>query len=144
MFVTRATRHDKDDIVALLATEADRFNSDDAEANRGTAYIARDGAVVGCIRLIEVEPNRVVVDDVLVLEDRRGAGIGRRLLEAAMNAKGGTLYLCCHDDVLDFYAKFGFNEVPFEDMPDPVKDYFKRVGDDVSTEEHRHFFLTAR
>lgn len=140
MFIARATRHDRDDIKALL--EEQGWDTDNIA--EGTALIARSGAVVGCIRLVEVEPQKVVLDDVVVAKGKRGGGLGRRLVEAAMNNRGGTLYLCCHDDVIGFYSKFGFSEKPFDDLPEPVQDYFKRVGDYPTKEGHEHFFLTAR
>ena len=88
MFITRATRHDKDDIQELLSTQG----RTDSDLSEGVTYFARDGGVIGCVRLIEVEPQTVVVDDVLVAEARRGQGIGRELMKAAMNALGGKLY----------------------------------------------------
>jgi N-acetylglutamate synthase-like GNAT family acetyltransferase len=140
MFIAKATRHDQDDIKAFLEKEG--WETD--RTREGVALIARSGAVVGCVRLIEVEPQKVVLDDVVVAKEKRGEGLGRRLIEAAMNNRGGTLFLACHDDVLDFYAKFGFNEKSFEDLPESVQDYFKRVGDYPTTPEHHHYFLTAR
>lgn len=140
MFIAKATRHDRDDIKALMET-----NEWGPEGiGEGTTLIARSGPVVGCVRLVEVEPQKVVVDDVLVAKEKRGEGVGRRLMEAAMNNRGGTLYLYCHDDVLDFYAKFGFSEKPFEELPESVQEYFKKVDDWPEPPGHEHFFLTAR
>ena len=140
MFIARATRHDRDDIRALL--EEQGWDADNIA--EGTALIARSGPVVGCIRLVEVEPQKVVLDDVVIAKDKRGGGLGRRLVEAAMNNRGGTLYLCCHDDVIGFYERFGFSERTFDELPESVQDYFKRVGDYPTEDDHEHFFLTAR
>lgn len=150
MFVTRATRHDKDDIKALL--EAEEWDTN--LLDKGTAYIARDGAVVGTARLIEVGPQTVVVEDVLVRKDRRGEGVGRRVLEAAMMAKGGTLYLCCHDDVIPYYEKLGFATVEFDDLPESVNAWMKEqdclphhvITDEKTGEkqDHHHFYMKAR
>ncbi|MEO8324053.1 MAG: GNAT family N-acetyltransferase, partial [Actinomycetota bacterium] len=95
MFITRATRHDHDDIRELLAT---RGWADDTDLKEGIAYFAREGSVVGCVRLIEVAPQIMMVDSVLVHEDKRRTGVGSALMQAAMNAKGGTMYLCCHEE----------------------------------------------
>lgn len=143
MFITRATRHDKDDLRALLAT---RDWAEDTNLDEGTAFIARDGGVIGCVRLIEVEPQAVVVDSVLVQEDRRGNGIGTRLMQAAMNSRGGKLFLCCHDDRIAFYERLGFALLAggFEDAPDSVQSYWRRCGDYPTEPGHEHFFLTAR
>jgi N-acetylglutamate synthase-like GNAT family acetyltransferase len=139
MFITRATRHDRPDIQKFL--EAHGW---EADLTKGATFFARDGGVVGSIRLIEVEPRVVVVDDVVVDAGRRGEGIGRALLQAAMNSRGGTLYLSCHDEHIGFYEKFGFALVEEAELPDPVAAYLRDAGDLPSTEEHRHFFMRAR
>ena len=142
MFITRATRHDKDDIRELLATRDDG----ESDLDEGKAFIARDGKVIGCVRMIEVEPQTVVVDDVLVQEDRRGKGIGTQLMKGAMNNQGGKLFLCCHEDRIAFYERLGFSPLQggFDDAPAAVQEYWRRVGDYPTPPDHQHFFLTAR
>jgi N-acetylglutamate synthase-like GNAT family acetyltransferase len=140
MFVTRATRHDKSDLKELL----DAQGWTDSNLDEGIAFIARDGGVVGCVRLVEVEPRAVVVDDVLVKDDRREEGIGRRLMQAALNAKGGTMYLACHEERLRFYSHFGFEPIDIEDAPEAVVDYWRKVDDYPTPEGHIHYFLKAR
>ncbi|MDQ3645431.1 MAG: GNAT family N-acetyltransferase [Actinomycetota bacterium] len=140
MFVTRATRHDKEDIGELLATNG----WGDADLSRGSFFIARDGAVVGCVQLIEVAPQTLVFDNVLVREDRRGESIGRRVIQAALNNKGGTVYLCCHEERLAFYGHFGFAEVGFDNAPEPVQSFWREVGDHPTEPGHVHYFLKAR
>ena len=140
VFITRGTRHDRDEIRQLLTGEG--WDTDRME--EGTTLIARDGPIAGCVRLVEVEPRTVVLDDVLVRPDRRGQGLGRQLVQAAMNNRGGTLFLCCHKDALGFYEKLGFSEVPFDDLPAPVKEYMVRAGDHPTDPGHEHFFLKAR
>src|SRR5918912_2041515 len=80
MFITRATRHDRSDLEKLLMDH----EWDVELLDKGVAFIARDGAIVGTVRLIEVAPQVVVVEDVLVHKDRRNQGIGRQLIQAAM------------------------------------------------------------
>jgi N-acetylglutamate synthase-like GNAT family acetyltransferase len=140
MFIARASRHDRDELKELIEAQG----WDPTHLTEGTTLIARDGPVAGCVRLVEIEPRTVMVDDVLVRADKRGQGVGRRLMQAAMNNRGGTLYLCCHDNVLGFYDKFGFSLVPYDELPQPVRDYFERVGDYPTDQDHEHFFLKAR
>lgn len=142
MFITRATRHDKSDLEDFFAGE----KWDDPVLDQGVAFIARDGGIVGNVRLIEVEPQTVVVEDVLVKEDRRGNGIGAQLMRAAMNSRGGTLYLCCHPERMRFYNDLGFAEVPFAELPERVQAYFREHGDspDRLPPDHVHHFLKAR
>ncbi len=143
MFITRATRHDHADVLELLKTNDWQ---DDIDFKEGTTFIARDGGVVGCLRLVEVAPQTVVVDNVLVHPDRRGNGIGSDLMRAAMNSRGGKLYLCCHEERIAFYERLGFTRLPngFEDAPPEVQDYWRKVDDYPTPEGHEHFFLTAR
>jgi N-acetylglutamate synthase-like GNAT family acetyltransferase len=139
MFVTRATRHDKEDIRALIL----EYGWEDDKLDQGTAFIARDGAVVGTVRLIEVEPQTVIVEDMLVKDGRRGEGIGARLMEAAMNARGGTLYLCTHGETIPFYERFGFARLSFEDQPESVQEFMREDGA-LDNSDHEHFFMKAR
>ena len=140
MFISRASRHDREDVRELVEAQG----WDPARFGEGTTLIARAGAIAGCVRLVEVEPRRVVLDDFVVREDERGRGLGRRLMEAAMNNRGGTLYICCHDDVVGFYEKLGFDRTDYDGLPQPVKDYYERVGDYPTEQGHEHIFLTAR
>jgi N-acetylglutamate synthase-like GNAT family acetyltransferase len=140
MFITRATRHDRQDLEKLLI----EHDWDLEHMDKGTAFIARDGAIVGTVRLIEVAPQTVVVEDVVVHKDRREEGIGRRLLQTAMNSRGGTLYLCCHDDRRRFYGHFGFTELAFDDLPEPARQFMRDTGAWPDSPDHRHFFMTAR
>jgi GNAT superfamily N-acetyltransferase len=142
MFITRATRHDVSDLESFFRDE----EWDDPILDRGVAFIARDGGVVGNVRLIEVEPQTVIVEDVLVKSERRGQGLGQRLMQAAMNGKGGTLYLCCHPERLRFYRDLGFAEVPFDSMPESARGYFEEHGDapDKLPPDHIHHFMKAR
>ena len=141
MFITRATRHDKEDIREFVQSE---WPEDEADVNRGTSFIAREGKVIGHVRLIEVAPQKLVVDEVVVDKDRRGEGIGRNLMEAAMNSRGGTLYLCCHEPHIPFYGRFGFEQVPFEELPDEVRAHHEAEGEWPTQQGHDHFFMKAR
>lgn len=142
MFITRATRHDKADLEEFFKSE----EWADPVLDRGVAFIARDGAIVGNVRLIPMEPETHVVEDVVVRSDRRGQGLGERLMQAAMNSKGGTLYLCCHPERLRFYGSLGFTELPFDDLPVSVRSYFEEHGDspDKLPPDHIHHFMRAR
>lgn len=139
MFITRATRHDRIDLEDFY-----RRHEWDADPSTGTSFVARDGGVVGALRLVEVAPQTVVVDDVVVDRDRRRQGIGTSLMRAAMNSRGGTLFLCCHPEALEFYRQAGFAEVEFGSLPQPVGDYFRSAGDYPTAPDHVHLFLKAR
>ncbi|MDQ3962391.1 MAG: GNAT family N-acetyltransferase [Actinomycetota bacterium] len=143
MFITRATRHDFAELKELLTPPNEAPEVDPKE---GTALIARDGGIIGCVRLVEVEPQTVVVDNVLVVEDRRGKGVGADLMRAAMNSRGGKLFLCCHEERIPFYERLGFSLLPggFHDAPVSVQEYWRKVDDYPTPEGHEHFYLSAR
>lgn len=140
MLITRTTRHDKADIKELL----DAHGWSESNVDEGMSFIARDGTVVGLVRVIEVEPRTLVFDEVLVREDRREEGIGRRLIRAALNNKGGTCYLCCHEERLAFYGHFGFQPIDIGDAPESVRAYWEKVGDHPTPPGHVHYYLKAR
>ena len=140
MFVTRATRHDRADLEKLLVDHEWELDLLD----KGVAFIARDGGVVGTVRLIEVAPQTVVVEDVLVHRDRQKEGIGRRLVQTALNSRGGTLYLCCHGDRKRFYGHFGFEELLFDDLPAEVQQFMRDTNAWPDSPDHRHYFMKAR
>jgi N-acetylglutamate synthase-like GNAT family acetyltransferase len=142
MFITRATRHDKSDLEEFFKSQ----DWEDPVLDQGVAYIARDGAVVGHARLIEVEPEKLVVEDVVVEESRRGKGLGARIMQTAMNSRGGTLYLCCHPPREEFYKRLGFSRVDFSELPGGASKYFEEHGDAPHQldPDHIHYFMKAR
>jgi predicted N-acetyltransferase YhbS len=141
LFITRASRRDYDEISTFYA--ANNWG-EDLDLREGVAFIARQGPVIGAVRLIEVAPQTVIVEDVVVATEHRRKGIGRGLMDAAMNSRGGTMYLCCHDDVIPFYENFGFAAMPFAELPESVQVYFKSNGDYPTEPGHIHYFLKAR
>lgn len=140
MFITRASRHDKPDISDFYS-EHD-WTVDEPES--GSYFFARDGSLVGALRVIEVAPQTVIIEDVLVKEGRRGEGIGQQLMQAALNSRGGSMFLCCHAETIGFYERFGFSELPENELPPPVHDFMERT-DALNTDPgHVHHFMKAR
>ena len=124
MFISRATRHDLPDIEELLQ----RHDWKVSDLKAGTFFFAREGAVVGCIRFIEVAPQTVIVQDMVVDAKKRGQGMGEQLMKAAMNSRGGTLYLRCYDDLVAYYERFGFAALERDELPEPVTSFFADAG----------------
>ena len=141
MFITRTTRHDESDLEAF-------YKEHDWKMTPGKAkgFLARDGSIVGALRLFEVEPDKVIIEDVLVRDGRRGQGIGPQLMNAAMMSRGGTLFLCCHPERMPFYERLGFSEKQFDELPDSIRDWF--INDEAAPhqvdEGHVHHFMAAR
>jgi N-acetylglutamate synthase-like GNAT family acetyltransferase len=124
VFVTRATRHDASDISDLLAAHDWGVE----EPSSGTFFVAREGAVVGCVRVWEVAPQTLVVRDVMVASERRGEGIGAQLMQTAMNSRGGTLYLRCGEQVAPFFERLGFAPLGPSELPEAVVAHFDAHG----------------
>lgn len=143
MFITRATRHDQADRIEFFESHGWDYHKGHLKE---IAFIARDGGIVGNVTLLEVDPQTLIVEDVVVEESRRGEGIGRQLMQAAMNSRGGKLYLCCHPETLGFYERFGFTEMPFDQLPDEIKKLMEadEAAPHQIPEDHVHHFLTAR
>jgi N-acetylglutamate synthase-like GNAT family acetyltransferase len=119
MFVTRAGRHDSSDLKAFI--EARRGG--DVDITEGTAMIAREGSIVGCIRLIEVESGMLVYEDVLVAEGHDET-VAKRLIQAAMNNKGGTIFAAVPPADSELFSSFGFAPIDRSDAPEPVAEYW--------------------
>jgi GNAT superfamily N-acetyltransferase len=140
VLLTRATRHDRSDIEQLLRQEG----WPDVNLGVGTAFIARDGAVVGFVRVIEVGPGVLVTDDTLVRSDRRRQGIGGRLLQVAMSSTGGTIYVDSNRDAVSLYERAGFRRVSFDDLPSSVVSYYESIGDLPVSNPADHVYMRAR
>ncbi|MEA2509113.1 MAG: hypothetical protein QOG21_1195 [Actinomycetota bacterium] len=138
--ITRATRHDKQDIEEFYAAN----EWEDPHLDNGVSFVAREGAIVGALSVIELEPQTVVIEDVLVQPDRRGKGLGTQLIQAAMNSRGGTMFLCCHAERLPFYNRLGFEDIPFDGLPEPVQKFMKDDDAYPFTADHIHYFMKAR
>ena len=119
MFVTRAGRHDKSDLKEFI--EAQRGG--EVDISESTAMTAREGSIVGCIRLIEVEPGTLVYDDVLVA-DSHDETVAKQLIQAAMNNKGGTIFTAVPAAETDLFSSFGFASIDRAEAPEPVAEYW--------------------
>ena len=142
MLITRASRREAADLEEFFKEEEWK----DPVLDRGVSFIARAGKIIGNVRLVEVDTNVLVIEDVLVANDRRGDGIGTQLMQATMNSRGGKLYLACHDERLNWYGRLGFTVVDFDELPDPVKKFYEdtNAAPHQLPEGHVHHFLTAR
>ena len=129
MFVTRAGRHDRSDLKEFIESR----RGGEVDITEGTAMIAREGSIIGCIRLIEVDSGTLVYDDVLVAEGRDET-VAKQLIQAAMNNKGGTIFAAVPANGTDLFTDFGFAPIEPSDVPEPVTAYWAshdRSGGDL-------------
>lgn len=94
-------------------------------AKGGQIFMAEEaGACVGCCALIAMPDGGLELAKMTVTESQRGAGLGRRLMEAAIahaEAKKATrLYLETNSALapaLALYRAYGFEDLPDERRP---------------------------
>lgn len=125
MFVTRAGRHDRSDLKEFIESR----RGGEVDMAEGTAMIAREGSIIGCIRLIEVDSGTLVYDDVLVAEGRDET-VTKQLIQAAMNNKGGTIFAAVPAAGTDLFIEFGFARIDPSDAPKPVTAYWGSHADE--------------
>lgn len=105
------------------------------EHDAGAVHLVAVSAneVVGTLRLVDLAPT-VKIGRVAVRKDLRGAGLGKRLMEAALShaARRGfeLATLSSEVDAKTFYAKLGFQEEGevFEDAGMPHVRMVRPVG----------------
>lgn len=107
----------------------DRKALDDPEGvvigARGRIFMAEDGgAAVGCVALLPMGDGGFEVAKMTVAEAARGAGLGRRLMQACVDtgraARAPRLYLETNSRLapaLGLYRAFGFREIDKGDAP---------------------------
>jgi N-acetylglutamate synthase-like GNAT family acetyltransferase len=89
-------------------------------------FVAEDqaGKVIGCAQLKPHRDGSVELASLVVVEDQRGKGVARALIEHLVRLQNGTLYLMCRSGLGPLYEKFGFTTLEEEEMPK----YFRRVS----------------
>jgi N-acetylglutamate synthase-like GNAT family acetyltransferase len=80
--------------------------------------VERDGEVVG---VGQIRPRTPELDSLVVRRDMRGQGIGTLLVEALLATHSGPVYLECAARLTSYYARFGFEEIRWQDAPMPLK-----------------------
>lgn len=83
-----------------------------------------DGSVVGCGQIKPHGDGTLELASLVVVEARRGRGLGRRLIEALLDGVGQPVWLMCRSSLTPLYRRFGFEEVA-TDEAQPA--YFQRV-----------------
>ncbi|MGH2751535.1 MAG: hypothetical protein ACRDK3_11790 [Actinomycetota bacterium] len=119
MFVTRAGRHDRSDLKEFIESR----RGGEVDLTQGTAMIAREGSIIGCIRLIELDPQTLVYDDLFVAESHDD-NVAKQLVQAALNNKGGTVYSSVGEGQIELLSSLGFSIIDRSDAPEPVAAYW--------------------
>ena len=137
------TPDDAAELTALFAEYgwwAERTESDvrEALANSVAVGIREDGELVAAARVLTDGVYYAKLYDVIVAADRRGEGIGSRLLDAVFDhpaLDGVFLAVTCREGLVDFYERAGFEPYPSpverpDGAPEEMCHLFRR-GDDA-------------
>jgi N-acetylglutamate synthase-like GNAT family acetyltransferase len=82
------------------------------------------GEIIGCAQVKPHKDGSRELASLVVQPEWRGQGIARVLIEYFLRTEPDPLYLTCRTGLGPFYEKFGFREVPVEEMPN----YFRTVN----------------
>ena len=128
-------RDDHAAIEALL--KASTWGAVDLE--EGELLVARDdGELLGFLKMSDLGPEGMFVDDVVVGPTRRGTGLGSELMRAAMTGRSGPFFLVCHDERIAFYERLGFSLIEENELPEPVREHAYRTEQLPSHPGHVH------
>ncbi|WP_339522480.1 GNAT family N-acetyltransferase [Pseudomonas sp. EA_35y_Pfl2_R111] len=112
---------------APLKPLADKFYRSQRSAMRATAgaqlWVAEDQEIVAALCLHKVAHGHWLTS-LLVDSTRRGQGMARQLIEAALADCTTPVWLFCHPQLSDFYQLLGF--IPCTDLPQPLAERLAR------------------
>jgi amino-acid N-acetyltransferase len=80
--------------------------------------------MLGCGQLKPHGQEVVELASIAVYPEHQGKGIARAIIEQLLKDSPRPLYLMCESALGTLYEKFGFREIPFEEMPR----YFQRIS----------------
>ena len=89
------------------------------------AWVVKDPEVIAALCITPVGGGYWLTG-LFVAPDRRGQGIAARLIDAAAAKAGGKVWLFCHPDLSDFYARLKFEAV--SDLPEMLAGRFARYA----------------
>ena len=116
-----------------LETEADRIrdlihqvgiNPMGLDWKRFVVAINERDEMLGCGQLKPHGSEILELASIAVYSQHRGKGIARLIIEHLLKDSPRPLYLMCRSPLGPLYKKFGFYEIPYEEMPR----YFQRMS----------------
>lgn len=87
------------------------------------SWVARRGEILAALNLTPVAGGHWLTG-LLVAPAERRRGLARRLLGQALAQTGGPVWLFCHPELVDFYARLGF--APAAQLPPPLAERLLR------------------
>jgi N-acetylglutamate synthase-like GNAT family acetyltransferase len=84
-----------------------------------------DGQIAG-IRQVKIHSKGTrEVGSGYVLPEYRHQGISARLMNEILSRETGTLYLMCRDKWIPYYERFGFRQVPVDQLPTDFRQEYR-------------------
>jgi N-acetylglutamate synthase-like GNAT family acetyltransferase len=99
------------------------INPSSLDWRRFLVALTPSGEFIGCGQVKPHKDGSREVASIAVIEEWRGRGVARAIIEALVAANPGQLYLMCESSLGDFYTRFGFQ--PAEP---PLPTYFRRIS----------------
>jgi N-acetylglutamate synthase-like GNAT family acetyltransferase len=87
-----------------------------------------EGKIIACGQLKIHKDGTKEVASIVVREDERGKGLGKRMIEQLMQAVELPLWLMCRSGLVPLYEHFGFAEVWEDEQLPPYFGRMKRLA----------------
>jgi len=100
------------------------INPMDLDWKRFVVAVNDRDEMIGCGQLKPHGKDILELASLAVYPEQQGKGTGRALIEYLLKDSPRPLYLMCESSVGSLYKKFGFREIPYEEMPR----YFQRIS----------------
>lgn len=103
----------------------------------GEVWVARqEGELVGSLQFVDLAPELLLITAMVIREDRRGRGIGRKLLAEVLRTRSADWWLECRRERIRFYSGLGFGLVDRTDVPSSV------LGCIAPRSDRKQFFMS--
>jgi N-acetylglutamate synthase-like GNAT family acetyltransferase len=103
---------------------AARINPMQLDWRRFYVIVDDSGRVAACGQVKPHGDGTRELASLVVLEELRGQGLARCIMEKLMTLHGPPLYLTCNSSLVPLYRRFGFYTLEKEQMPP----YFRRIS----------------
>jgi len=100
------------------------INPMDLDWKRFIVAVNNRDEMIGCGQLKPHGKGILELASLAVYPEQQGKGIGQAIIQHLLKNSPRPLYLMCESSVGPLYEKFGFREIPYEEMPR----YFQRIS----------------
>ena len=119
--IRKAIRSDHQEIVKMVRSE--NLNPMNLKWQNFSVAESAEKEIIAIAQLKEHRDGSIELSSLVVKPQLRGTGLAGAMIKDLINDQSGTVYLMCRSGLGSFYEKFGFMEVPGDEMPR----YFMRI-----------------